>query len=153
MRAKQTEGTLCSGVYLIKSTSRRNYKINSLPRVKKRVAVTVSLGVMHIIRSETLGETFWREKSRRDCWRDFLRQQVSPRVSDRIIFMSPGETLSETRFFTRVVLLPYTPVRSAKLGEDFDKIPMILGSDFTMNFATDEAKGSLHFYGVNSICK
>ena len=35
-------------------------------RVKKRVSERVSPGVMHIIRSETLGETleetFWREK-------------------------------------------------------------------------------------------
>ena len=49
---------------------------------------------MHIIRSDTLGETFWREKSRQQ-----FRQKVSPKVSDRIICMTPGETLSETRFF------------------------------------------------------
>ena len=39
--------------------------------------------------------------SRRDPWRDFSRQKVSPRVSDRIICMTPDETLSETRFFLR----------------------------------------------------
>ena len=37
--------------------------------------------------------------------KNFSRQnvssRVSPRVSDRIICMTPGETLSETRFFTR----------------------------------------------------
>ena len=40
----------------------------------------------------------WQD-SRPDCWQDFSRQKVSPRVSDRIIYMTPGETLSETRFF------------------------------------------------------
>ena len=51
--------------------------------------------------------------SRRDSWWDFLARKVLPtvwpwvlprvsaRVSDRIICMTPGETLSETRFFTR----------------------------------------------------
>ena len=34
--------------------------------------------------------------------RDFSRQRVSPRVSDWIVCMTPGETLSETRFSTRV---------------------------------------------------
>ena len=100
----------------------------AFPRKKKRISERVShIRVMHIIRSETLGETFWHEKSRQqsrqkshresrqdsrqdswqdsqpDCWQDFLRQKVSPRVSprvsDRIICMTPGETLSETRFF------------------------------------------------------
>ena len=35
--------------------------------------------------------------------RDFSRQKVSQRVSDRIICMTPGETVSETCFFTRAV--------------------------------------------------
>ena len=71
---------------------------------------------MYIIRSETLGETVWREKSRQqyrqkshreswresrqDLWPGFSRQRVSPRVSNRIICMTLGETLSETRFCT-----------------------------------------------------
>ena len=75
---------------------------------------------------ETLGDTLWREKSRqesrrksrqescqdplRDSCRDFSRQRVSsivlPRFSDRILCMTLGETLSETRFFTRVLRLP-----------------------------------------------
>ena len=44
-----------------------------------------------------------RQDSRQDSWREFLRQKVSPRVSDRIICMTPGETLSDTRFFTREI--------------------------------------------------
>ena len=89
--------------------------VDPYPR-KKRVSERVSPGVMHIIRSETFGETFsdtfWHEKSCQDsrwdlwwdCWRNFSRQKVSPRVSNRIICMTPDETLSETRFFfhTRV---------------------------------------------------
>ena len=91
---------------------------------EKNESRRVSRRVMYIIRSETLGETVWREKSRqqyrqkshreswresrqdlwpgsrRYCWRDFSRQRVSPRVSNRIICMTLGETLSETRFCT-----------------------------------------------------
>ena len=46
-----------------------------------------------------------KNESRRESrWRDFLRQKFSPRVSDRIICMTLGETLSETRFFTPVII-------------------------------------------------
>ena len=38
-------------------------------RKKKQVSERVSLGVTHIIRPETLGETFWREKSRQESRR------------------------------------------------------------------------------------
>ena len=70
------------------------------PTQEKRVSERVSLRVMHIIRSETLGETFWREKS---CQRSRqtshpVSRQDSWRVSDRVICMTPSETLSETRF-------------------------------------------------------
>ena len=45
-----------------------------------------------------------RRDSWRNCWRHFSRQKVSPRVSDRIICMTPFETLSETCFFLRGLL-------------------------------------------------
>ena len=35
---------------------------------------------------------------RRNSWRDFSCRKVSPRVSDRIICMTPDETLSEIRY-------------------------------------------------------
>ena len=47
--------------------------------------------------------------SRRNSWWDSLARRVSlrvsPRLSKRIIYITPGETLSEIRFFTRVIRL------------------------------------------------
>ena len=54
---------------------------------KKRVSERVSPGVIHIIRSETVGET--------------SHQKYSQRVSDRITCVTPGNTLFGTRFCTR----------------------------------------------------
>ena len=54
----------------------------------------------------------------RDSGRDFLRQKVSPKVSDRIICMTPGET----RFVTWVTFL--------EVSHDFQ----FLGTKISKNF-------------------
>ena len=68
---------------------------------EKRVSERVLPRIMHIIRL-FLRDSWW--DFWRDSWQDFSRsRRVSPRVSDWIICMSLGKTLSETRFSTRLV--------------------------------------------------
>ena len=63
----------------------------------------------------------------RNSWRDFFARKVSPRVSprvsDRIISMTPGETLSETRFFTQEIYL-YVQTKAYRI---YLYTPFILG--------------------------
>ena len=62
-----------------------------------------------------------------------------------MVYISPNVRVEEIIKFIHFVLLPYTAVGSAELGQNFDKIPMILGSDFNINFATDEAELLISF--------
>ena len=62
----------------------------SFPRKKKRVSERVSLGIMHIIRSETLGETFRAKKSRQESRRESrieLYARLPARLSSRLVFL------------------------------------------------------------------
>ena len=62
-----------------------------------------------------------------------------------VVYISSNQRVAEIIKFIYSVLLLYTPVRSAELGEDFDKISMMLRSDFNINFATNEAELLLAF--------
>ena len=70
-------------------------------RVKKRVSERVSSGVMHIIRSETLGETRFLERS-------------LERVSSGVMHIIRSENLGETRFWNEV---PYMRVAQGPIPQ------------------------------------
>ena len=89
-------------------------------KAKESEYFTESINVLEVtrVKKTSLGESLAGSHaynpirdSRRDPWRDFLARtvlstvwprvlpRVSARVSDRIVCMTPGEALSETRFF------------------------------------------------------
>ena len=65
-------------------------------RVEKRVSERVLPRDMHIIQSETLGET--RREREKSCQESRQKSHQESRRKSRIICMILGKTLSETRF-------------------------------------------------------
>lgn len=63
----------------------------------------------------------------------------------RLLYISPNQRVNEIIKFLHFVLLPYTPVGSADLGEEYDTMPMIIGGDFNINFSSDKAEPLILF--------
>uniref|UniRef100_A0A0C9Q9F9 ATP-dependent DNA helicase n=1 Tax=Fopius arisanus TaxID=64838 RepID=A0A0C9Q9F9_9HYME len=62
-----------------------------------------------------------------------------------MIYVSPGHSVGKLLEFIHEVLLGYTVQGAALLKKDFDKIPMIFGGHFNMNFTTPEAQPLINF--------
>ncbi|XP_015110819.1 uncharacterized protein LOC107037017 [Diachasma alloeum] len=62
-----------------------------------------------------------------------------------MIYVSPGQTVRRLIEFIHEVLLAYTIQGAALLKRDLDKIPMIFGGHFNMNFAASKAQPLIDF--------
>jgi len=67
------------------------------------------------------------------------------KVLSVVVYISPNQHINDIVKFLHFVLLPYTPGGAAELGEDYDKMPMILGGDFNINLSSDEAQPLISF--------
>jgi hypothetical protein len=61
------------------------------------------------------------------------------------LYISPNQSIAKIIKFIQLYLLPYTAVGAAELGVKLDEIPIILGGDFNINFASDDAKPLIQF--------
>lgn len=61
------------------------------------------------------------------------------------LYISPNQAVSRIIQFIHEILILYTPQGSALVGQNYDELPMILGGDFNVNFATKEAQPLIEF--------
>lgn len=61
------------------------------------------------------------------------------------IYISPRSCVHNIIKFIHKILLAYTIEGAALLGEDYDKIPMIMSGDFNINFNSKEAEPLITF--------
>jgi hypothetical protein len=62
-----------------------------------------------------------------------------------VVYISPNQRVQDIMKYIHFVLLPYTPAGSALLGENYDKLPMIMSGDFNKNFNDPEAQPLIEF--------
>ncbi|KAL4085052.1 hypothetical protein QTP88_027890 [Uroleucon formosanum] len=67
------------------------------------------------------------------------------KVFSVVVYISPNQHINDIVKFLHFVLLPYTPGGVAELGEDYDKMSMILEGDFNIKFSSDEAQPLISF--------
>ncbi|KAF0716956.1 Uncharacterized protein FWK35_00032471, partial [Aphis craccivora] len=67
------------------------------------------------------------------------------KVLSVVVYISPNQHINDIVKYLHLVLLPYTPRGAAELGEDYDKMAMILGGDFNFNFSSDKAQTLISF--------
>ncbi|GFX24164.1 ATP-dependent DNA helicase [Trichonephila clavipes] len=61
------------------------------------------------------------------------------------VYISINQKIEDIISFLHHQLLPYSHGGAAILGNENDKIPLVLGGDFNINFAVDDSKPLINF--------
>lgn len=73
------------------------------------------------------------------------RTESGQRIMIIAIYISPNQTIAKIIEFIHLHLLPYTSVGASEIDVELGQIPIILGGDFNVNFASDDAKPLIQF--------
>ena len=86
--------------------------------------------------TRVVGQSYRRRHGKQTKTRQ-IRSNVNVNV---LAIITPNQKINDIIKFIHRALLAYTPSSAAELGEDLHTMPMILGDDFNVNFALEEAQ-------------